>query len=218
MFILDAGQLSFNGNGNGKSQAEYQKEADNGLRILKETTQETSVLKCKTNSSKIYNFSKEFKNLPTDAQLTVAKLMQCSILKNKGLSAEEIIENPDLIEKTLSSQQEQVSNADTEAYNKMKLINVDRKLHNLKKYKSSLIAYYNTHDPKEVPFSLPQIEMQIKMFETLQESGVKDINLPLKSVEQELNEASKILRLLERQNEAQAKVISEMKKSLLEYN
>ena len=211
MFILE---ISFNG----KSQADYHNEADHGLRTPREITPESSILKCKANVPKVYNFSKEFKNLPVDAELTVAKLMQCSILKNKGLSAEEIIENPDLIEKTLSSPQEQNSNADTEAYNKMKLINVDRKLHNLKKYKSSLIAYYNTHDPKEVPFSLPQIEMQIRMFETLQESGVKDINLPLKSVEQELNEASKILRLLEKENEAQAKVISEMKKSLLEYN
>jgi hypothetical protein len=215
MFILE---VSLNGNGNGKSQADYNRESDQGLRILKEATQESSILKCKTNSSKIYNFAKEFKNLPTDAQLTVAKLMQCSVLKNKGLSAEEIIENPELIERTLSAPQEQAPNADTETCNKMKLINVDRKLHNLKKYKTSLQAYYNMHDTKEVPFSLPQIEMQIRMFETLEESGVKDINLPLKSVEQELNEASKILRSLERQNEAQAKVISEMKKALLEYN
>ena len=56
------------------------------------------------------------------------------------------------------------------------------------------------------------------MFEALQESGVRDINLPLKSVEQELNEISKILRLWERQNEAQVKIVNEMKKALLDYN
>lgn len=211
MFNLDAGQATTNG----KQQSDKVEENREEFKVGKATPKQMSVLKSKSNAPKSYSFSREFNNLPGDAKLTIAKLMQSSVLKNAGLSAEEVAENPELIEKSLNLANNPASDIEKEVYSKTKSIGIDKKLHNLNNYKSALMNYYNLDSSKEIPLSLPQVELKIKMFEKLKEAGVQDIELPIKSIEKEISEASIILRAWEKQNEAESKIIGEMKKALL---